>query len=78
MPAFLRPRALEASATGGARLWDDYAPGETIDHPGGMTIEESDHMLATRLYQNTARVHFDAFSARSRARSASASSTAAT
>jgi 2-methylfumaryl-CoA hydratase len=25
-----------------------------------MTIEESDHMLATRLYQNTARIHFDA------------------
>jgi 2-methylfumaryl-CoA hydratase len=30
-----------------------------IKHPAGMTIEESDHMLATRLYQNTARVHFD-------------------
>ena len=28
--------------------------------PAGMTIEESDHMLATRLYQNTARIHFDA------------------
>lgn len=24
-----------------------------------MTIEESDHMLATRLYQNTAKVHFN-------------------
>jgi 2-methylfumaryl-CoA hydratase len=32
---------------------------EPINHPAGMTIEESDHMLATRLYQNTARVHFD-------------------
>jgi 2-methylfumaryl-CoA hydratase len=29
-----------------------------------MTIEEADHMLATRLYQNTARIHFDAFRAR--------------
>jgi 2-methylfumaryl-CoA hydratase len=65
VPAFLRPRALEASATGGARLWEDYAPGESIDHPGAVTVEEADHMLATRLYQNTARVHFDAFSARS-------------
>lgn len=59
------PRALEIAAldvehTGSTRLWDDYAPGDTIEHPGGMTIEESDHMLATRLYQNTARVHFDA------------------
>ena len=65
VPAFLRPRALEASATGGARLWEDYEPGETIDHPGAVTVEEADHMLATRLYQNTARVHFDAFTARS-------------
>ena len=24
-----------------------------------MTIEESEHMMATRLYQNTARVHFN-------------------
>jgi len=35
-----------------------------IHHPGGMTIEESDHMSATRLYQNTARIHFDAFAAK--------------
>lgn len=64
VPAFLAPRALDADATGGARLWDDYQPGQAIDHPGGMTIEEADHMLATRLYQNTARIHFDEFRAR--------------
>jgi 2-methylfumaryl-CoA hydratase len=64
VPAFLKPRALDPAATGGARLWDDYSPGESIDHPGAITVEEADHMLATRLYQNTARVHFDAFSAR--------------
>jgi 2-methylfumaryl-CoA hydratase len=64
VPAFLRPQALEAAATGGARLWEDYAAGETLDHPGAVTVEEADHMLATRLYQNTARVHFDAFTAR--------------
>lgn len=40
-------------------LWDDYEVGEKIDHVDGMTIEESDHMLATRLYQNTAKVHFN-------------------
>lgn len=60
VPQFLRAGALGEPASGGARLWDDYAPGETLDHPGGMTIEEADHMSATRLYQNTARIHFDA------------------
>ncbi len=64
IPAFLAPGALDPRATGGSRLWEDYAPGETIDHPGAMTVEEADHMLATRLYQNTARVHFDAFAAK--------------
>jgi 2-methylfumaryl-CoA hydratase len=39
--------------------WEDYAPGERIDHVDGMTIEESCHMTATRLYQNNARVHFN-------------------
>ena len=37
----------------------DYHAGERIDHVDGMTIEESCHMMATRLYQNTARVHFN-------------------
>jgi 2-methylfumaryl-CoA hydratase len=48
-----------ARATGGRHRWDDYDAGERIVHPDGMTIEEADHVLATRLYQNTARVHFD-------------------
>jgi len=64
VPAFLKAGRLDPRATGGARLWDDYRPGEVIDHPGGQTIEEADHMLATRLWQNTARIHFDAFAAR--------------
>jgi len=67
VPAFLVPAGLDPMATGGTRVWDDYQPGESIDHPGGMTVEESDHMLATRLYQNTARIHFDAFAAQSNA-----------
>ena len=65
VPAFLRPSALDPVATGGTRLWDDYEAGEVIDHPGGMTLEEAEHMMATRLYQNTARVHFDAHRAKS-------------
>ncbi len=38
----------------------DYKVGEVIDHVDGVTVEEAEHMLATRLWQNTAKVHFDA------------------
>jgi 2-methylfumaryl-CoA hydratase len=48
-------------AAGSPHRWEDYAPGEKIDHVSGITLEDSDHMFSTRLYQNTARVHFDAF-----------------
>jgi 2-methylfumaryl-CoA hydratase len=41
----------------------DYAAGEKIDHVDGVTVEEAEHQTATRLYQNTARIHFDQFSA---------------
>ena len=41
--------------------WNDYAVGEKIDHRDGMTVEEAEHQLATRLYQNTARIHFNQF-----------------
>ncbi|HMO08823.1 MAG TPA: MaoC family dehydratase [Paracoccaceae bacterium] len=37
----------------------DYAVGERIDHVDGVTVEEADHLLATRLWQNTSKVHFD-------------------
>ena len=40
--------------------WSDYEIGEKIDHVDGVTVEEAEHMLATRLWQNTAKVHFDA------------------
>lgn len=39
--------------------WGDYDIGEKIDHVDGVTIEEAEHMMATRLWQNTAKVHFD-------------------
>ncbi|HYM16495.1 MAG TPA: MaoC family dehydratase [Dehalococcoidia bacterium] len=48
-------------ATGGARVWEDYDPGERLMHPQGMTLEEAEHQMATRLYQNTARVHFNQY-----------------
>lgn len=37
----------------------DYEAGEKIDHVDGMTLEEAEHQMATRLYQNTAKVHFN-------------------
>ena len=40
----------------------DYSVGEKIDHADGVTVEEADHMLAARLYQNTAKVHFNQLS----------------
>ncbi len=45
---------------GEPHAWGDYAVGEKIDHVDGVTVEEAEHMLATRLWQNTAKVHFDA------------------
>ncbi|MGR3468241.1 MAG: MaoC family dehydratase, partial [Shimia sp.] len=39
--------------------WGDYAVGEVIDHVDGVTLSEAEHMMATRLWQNTAKVHFD-------------------
>ncbi|HWA21319.1 MAG TPA: MaoC family dehydratase [Caulobacterales bacterium] len=41
--------------------FEDYAVGEKIDHIDGMTVEEAEHQIATRLYQNTAKVHFNQY-----------------
>ncbi|MEG9860978.1 MAG: MaoC family dehydratase [Parvularculales bacterium] len=54
-------KRLDASASGSTQLWDDFEAGMKFDHRDGVTVEEAEHMLATRLYQNTARVHFDGF-----------------
>ena len=43
------------------RRFGDYKVGEKIDHVDGVTVEEAEHQIATRLYQNTARVHFNQF-----------------
>ena len=51
--------AANAEELGNPKAADASWQFEPIKHPAGMTIEESDHTLATRLYQNTARVHFD-------------------
>jgi len=59
VPPELDVSRFDAVATGGDAFWEDYEPGERIVHPQGMTIEEAEHQMATRLYQNTARVHFN-------------------
>ena len=59
------PRGLDFTGydftlAGEPHRWGDYAIGERIDHIDAVTIEEAEHMLATRCWQNTAKVHFDA------------------
>lgn len=46
--------------SGSRHVYEDYEIGERINHVDGMTVEEAEHQIATRLYQNTAKVHFDA------------------
>ena len=62
--ALVAPEGLDFSRydfglAGEPHRWGDYAIGEVIDHVDAVTIEEAEHMLATRLWQNTAKVHFD-------------------
>ncbi len=61
VPAHVDFSGFDLAASGSPYLWDDYGVGEKIDHVDGVTIEEADHMMATRLYQNTAKVHFNQF-----------------
>ncbi|MBO6756774.1 MAG: MaoC family dehydratase [Roseibium sp.] len=71
LPAAIDPQALgtavplldlaewDTELSGSKFRFSDYEVGEKIDHVDGMTIEEAEHQLATRLYQNTAKVHFN-------------------
>src|ERR1700726_2522555 len=56
--------AYDFPLAGSPYRFGDYAVGEKIDHVDGYTVEEAEHQIATRLYQNTARIHFDQFSAK--------------
>jgi 2-methylfumaryl-CoA hydratase len=53
--------AYENVLAGSANRFGNYAVGEKIDHVDGITVEEAEHQIATRLYQNTARIHFNLF-----------------
>jgi 2-methylfumaryl-CoA hydratase len=52
-------RSYDFGLSGSPHRWGDYAVGERIDHIDGVTVEEAEHQIATRLYQNTAKVHFN-------------------
>jgi 2-methylfumaryl-CoA hydratase len=52
----------DLALAGSPFLWADYQVGEKIDHIDGVTVEEAEHQIATRLFQNNARVHFNQFS----------------
>ena len=56
-------KAYDFELAGSPHRFADYQAGEKIDHVDGITVEEAEHQIATRLYQNTARIHFDQFAA---------------
>lgn len=58
------PDSLDLSAydhrlSGESFRFKDYQAGEWIDHIDGLTIDHSEHTMATKLYQNNAKVHFN-------------------
>jgi 2-methylfumaryl-CoA hydratase len=57
----LNTAAYDNVLAGSRHRFGDYKAGEKIDHLAGITVEDAEHMIATRLYQNTARIHFDHF-----------------
>lgn len=68
LPKSVDPNSMNFSRTyagwddglaGSSHRFGDYEVGEKINHVDGMTVEEAEHQIATRLYQNTAKVHFD-------------------
>ncbi len=52
-------KSYDFALAGSPCRWGDYEVGEKIDHVDGMTLEEAEHQMATRLYQNSAKVHFN-------------------
>ena len=60
VPSDLNFDSYRYDLSGSLYIYDDYKVGEVIDHVDGVTVSEAEHMMATRLWQNTAKVHFDA------------------
>ena len=61
LPTALSLHGYDYTLAGSQHAFEDYEVGERIDHIDGMAIEEAEHAMATRLYQNTAKVHFNQF-----------------
>jgi 2-methylfumaryl-CoA hydratase len=69
LPAEVDPRTLwfdeallpSAADSGSTWSFEDYQVGERIHHFDAMVVNPSDHMSLTRLAQNSAKVHFDAY-----------------
>ncbi len=59
LPAEIKLNLYDNRLAGSPYRFEDYEVGERIDHVDGMTVEEAEHALAARLYQNTAKVHFN-------------------
>jgi 2-methylfumaryl-CoA hydratase len=59
LPSGLDFSDYDVLAAGEPHRFDDYEVGEKIDHVDGVTLTDPEHMLATRLWQNTAKVHFN-------------------
>ncbi|GAB7004184.1 MaoC family dehydratase [Nocardioides sp. AN3] len=59
VPPGLTFTAYDFNAAGEPHRLGDYEVGERIDHVDGVTLTDAEHMMATRLWQNTAKVHFN-------------------
>jgi 2-methylfumaryl-CoA hydratase len=57
----INAQAYDTVLAGSPYRFGDYKVGDRIDHMDGVTVEDAEHMMATRLYQNTARIHFNHF-----------------
>lgn len=59
VPAGLDFTSYDVAVAGEPHRLEDYAVGERIDHVDGVTLTDTEHTMATRLWQNTAKVHFN-------------------
>ncbi|MCB0973983.1 MAG: MaoC family dehydratase [Actinobacteria bacterium] len=59
VPEGLNFAAYDTTLSGERYTLGDYEIGERINHVDGVTITDAEHMMATRLWQNTAKVHFN-------------------
>ncbi len=59
IPSNLNLKKWDSKVSGSPHFFNDYELNEEIHHLDGQTIEEAEHQMTTRLYQNNARVHFN-------------------